>query len=533
MCFFAYESEKREAEAFAMSTAALILGGLAIVGGGAAILSRTGAGTLGEKVVSGFEAAGGKIADLLNYNSVTDKGTLVMNMGLKVAMNNAIGQLKSEASSSKAEYSNSSSITSTSSGNIKMASNITASEGDVLEVSFDYSDPSPDYYGDVYAAYISGVSPKALSSAATIKLRNSSSGHYSKTIVVDISITDKTVYAAGSGDSLTISNLTVRNLTKMDSPGYQQYKQYQSMSSNADDRMAQINTALNKSQYVVSANSVQENVSTIQQLESTLASVEENTAGTNTLIDRMITALGNIPSAIKSEMSNLWADAGAIWTGMNDTLINIKTDVGAKIGAMSDTMAGGIDNIRTDIGAMMENLRSGIDAVGTNVAGWGQLTLEGIEAGVSSISTALTDTWTKITTKITEGVGTITDGIGKLTDGLTGVIEWIIGFPAMLFGVFVPPDFAFVDPLMNELQVDFDSKFSQFDALDQIFQNMFGATKSIYDIQVTFFGRQYYIVPILYKPTIDSFRPFMTGLLDLYVVTLLYRRYKGDTVIPL
>ena len=35
MCFFAYESEKREAEAFAMSTAALVLGGLAIVGGGA------------------------------------------------------------------------------------------------------------------------------------------------------------------------------------------------------------------------------------------------------------------------------------------------------------------------------------------------------------------------------------------------------------------------------------------------------------------------------------------------------------------
>ena len=87
--------------------------------------------------------------------------------------------------------------------------------------------------------------------------------------------------------------------------------------------------------------------------------------------------------------------------------------------------------------------------------------------------------------------------------------------------------------MINELQVDFDNKFSSFDAIDQIFQDIFGATKSIYDIQVTFFGRQYYIVPILLKPTIDSFRPFMTGLVDLYVVTYLYRRYKGNAVIPL
>lgn len=531
MLFMSVESEKREAEAFAVETAALILGGMAIVGAGGVILSRTGAGTLGEKITEGFEAAGGAISDIFSYNSVTDKGTLVMSSALKFAMNNAIGDLKAATSGiSSAEDTGVTTSTGTGYNYANLTSKVAASTGDSVRISFTYSGNPAGYYSTVNAMVGNSAS------GVLFYFRDKpSSGSFSSTFTVSGNYTKVLVglRASPDGGSVTISNLKVENLSTMANPAYSQFKQYESISSNSNTRLSQIDSTLAKSEYAVSANSVQENVSSISQLETSMTAIEDNTAGTNTLIDRMITALGNIPAAIKAETSDLWEDAGAIWSGMSDNITNLKTDVNAKMAEMQTAMAGGIDNIRTDIGGMITNLRGGIDAVGANIAGWGQLTLDGIEAGIGTISTGLTNTWTNITTKIIEGVGTITDGIGTITDGLTGVIEWIAGIPAMLFSVFVPPDFAFVNPLMNELQVDFKSKFSSFDAIDQIFQNIFGATKSIYDIQVTFFGRQYYIVPILYKPTIDSFRPFMTGLLDLYVVTLLYRRYKGDAVIPL
>lgn len=522
MLFFSVESEKRKAEAFAIETAALILGGMAIVGAGGMILSRSGAGTLGEKISSGFEAAGGKIADIFSYNSVTDKGNLVMNLGLKVAMNNAIGQLKSDVSNAKAEYQNSSTLT-TPSGYVKMASDITASKGDVLEVSFDYSvagSPGQYYYGQVYAGYISGVSPNALSAASKINLSEFPSGHYSKTVVVTADIASKTVYGAGSGSdgSLTISNLSVRNLSKMETPAYQQYKQYEAMPANADDRMAQINTALNKSEYAVSANSVQENVSSISQLEASMTAIEDNTAGTNTLIDRMITALGNIPAAIKTEMSDLWADAGAIWTGMSDKVTDFKTDVGAKIGAMSDSMAGGIDNIRTDMGTMFGNLRAGIDSAATaaaaNLASWGQLTMDGIESGVGTISEGLSSLWTGVAA-IPQ---TIVDGVGDLTDSITG-----------LFTIPV----AKMDENKAEMTAAKELFIGKFDwitvPIEQI-KSLYAQRKSLFDVSVVLMGERVWLIPSNFRDGFGILRNVLSGAAIMSTTIFVYRRIQPKDV---
>ena len=532
MCFFAYESEKREAEAFAMSTAALVLGGLAIVGGGAAILSRTGAGKLGEKVVSGFEAAGGKIADIFNYNNVTDKGTLIMTPALKIAMNNAIGQLKAESIYSYTDDYNQSSSNATGYNFAMLTSQIYASTGDLLRVSFDYSSNVVKGSGSVHL----GTSSSSNIGSSLFNLYQSPSGTYSGTVEITKTMQNQKIslYAStkNTSETVTISNFKIENVTKAASPDAKQYQQYKNITSDSDARLTQIDNALNKTSYQVSANSVQENVSTIEQLESTLAAVEDNTAGTNTLIDRMITALGNIPSAIKAEMSNLWADAGAIWSGMNDTLINIKTDVSAKIGAMSDTMAGGIDNIRTDIGAMMENLRSGIDTVGTNVAGWGQLTLDGIDAGIGTITSGLTNIWTKTTTAIetaaTATTTAINTGIGTITDGLTTITDWVIGFPAMFFSWFVPPDFSFLGPLITKATNDLEDKFGTLPSLADLGSAITIQEKSIYDIEITLMGKNYKIVPIALKPTIDWARPFLTAAVNLTSITFLIHRNKRE-----
>ena len=173
--------------------------------------------------------------------------------------------------------------------------------------------------------------------------------------------------------------------------------------------------------------------------DATLAETQTQTG----ILSQIWRAITSIPSsiaaagvaastAINAAAQDLWEDAGAVWSGMADTMTNIKTDINTKVGALQDVMSGGIDNIRADIGGMVTNLGAGIDAVGANIAGWGQLTLDGIEAGVTSITTGLTNTWTNVTAKITEGVGTITNAI-------TTGIEYIAGMPAMLFSVFVPP----------------------------------------------------------------------------------------------
>lgn len=231
-------------------------------------------------------------------------------------------------------------------------------------------------------------------------------------------------------------------------------------------------------------------------------------------------------TAINTKMTDLWEDAGAIWTGMSDSLINIKADVNSKIGAMQTAMSGGIDNIRTDIGTMMDNLRAGIDSfaasAAANWASWGQLTIDGIDAGVGAITSGLTNTWTNVTTAITDGVGALNTEIGK-------IVTFITDLPTTLLRLIVPAEgtFSFKEK-MAELARLLEQKFGSLDDLHAALGAMITPSGSIYQIEVSLLGRQYKIVPIFLKPTIDAARPFLTAALNLTSITFLIHRNKKE-----
>lgn len=248
---------------------------------------------------------------------------------------------------------------------------------------------------------------------------------------------------------------------------------------------------------------------------------------------RVITAINaasvSASSAINTKMNDLWEDAGAIWSGLADTATGIRADITAKMGALQDSMSGGIDNVRSGINDMIAGLNAGIDTMANNWAAWGQLTLDGIDAGVGAITTGLTNTWTNIKTGITEGVGAIT---GSITTAMDDINTWITDFPTTMLRVFVPPNFDFMQPLITATTSTLQLKFGPLETLPNVFRNIFGAGKSIYDIEITVLGHTYKIVPIFLKPVIDGARPFLTGAINLMSLTILYRRYKGNLVIP-
>lgn len=535
MLFMSYESEKRKAEAFAIETAALILGGMAIVGAGGVILSRTGAGTLGEKISSGFEATGAKIADIFSYNSVTDKGNLIMSPVLKMAMNNAIGQLKSESSSYVGDGLNSNTVSKTGVGTVSMNAGVLVSTGDMVRISFDYTSTNAGSYGNINAE-VGGAA--AAGATKLVYFNTKPNGSYSGTIQITKSTTKSMLSIVGTASSdagtVTMSNLKVENLTIMSTAGYQQYKQYESYPADANARLTQIDNTLTQSSYDVSANNVQENVSDISQLQSSMTAIEDNTAGTNTLIDRMITALGNIPAAIKAETSDLWADAGAIWSGMGDTLVSTQADVNAKLANLADTTAMGLDNVKIGLTDAMESIRGGIDSfaatAAANWASWGQLTLDGIDAGIGAITSGLTNAWTNTTTAIDTASTAAKDGIGAINTEIGKIATFITDLPNTLLRLIVPAEGEFsMKEKIAELARLLEQKFG---SLNDLYGYLEGATTtgsgSIYNIEVSLLGKQYKIVPIFLKPTIDAARPFLTAAVNLTSITFLVHRNKKE-----
>lgn len=56
------------------------------------------------------------------------------------------------------------------------------------------------------------------------------------------------------------------------------------------------------------------------------------------------------------------------------------------MGALQDSMTGGIDNVRSGINDVIGGINAGIDTVSNNMAAWGQLALDGIDAGVGIVA---------------------------------------------------------------------------------------------------------------------------------------------------
>ena len=276
------------------------------------------------------------------------------------------------------------------------------------------------------------------------------------------------------------------------------------------------------------------NISDLTRLTNLTFDEEQKQTG---MIYTIAAYMNALPLKIRDEMSDLWEDAGAIWTGMADTATGIKADMNAKMGALSDAMAGGIDNIRTDIGTTMDNLRAGIDSLATsaaaNMASWGQLTLDGIDAGIGAITSGLSTAWTNTTTAIdtaaTATTTATTNLTDKLTTGMDQIVTWVTDFPAMMMSIVIPPasEFSMAEKIAEIAQL-LEQKFGSLDNLMTEIRGAFDQTGSIYEIEISLMGRQYKIVPIMLKPTIDGARPFLTAAVNLTSLTFLIHRNKKE-----
>lgn len=420
--------------------------------------------------------------------------------------------------------------------------------GSVVAFKFDYSIVDNNPNGDYTGLYIStnwtgGIAPNGpvianpgLSGTYQAILTTPVSGNTTVTKVIRVRNTAVNITETITNAQYAVYNPqnTVTN-TQVDTTDT-----FGTVADNVNARLLGMNAAIADGQAVtISADAELLNASIDDLASISNATLTETQTQTGILsqiwkaILGSITAINNvstnITNSVNAKMDDLWEDAGAIWSGLADTATGIRADITAKMGALQDAMSGGIDNVRSGINDMIAGLNAGIDTVSNNMAAWGQLTLDGIDAGVGAITTGLTNTWTNINTAVTDGVGAIT---GSITNAMDDINTWITDFPTTMLRVFVPPNFDFMQPLLTATTSTLQLKFGPLETLPNVFKNIFGSSKSIYDIEITVMDHTYKIVPIFLKPVIDGARPFLTGAINLMSLTILYRRYKGNLVIP-
>lgn len=237
--------------------------------------------------------------------------------------------------------------------------------------------------------------------------------------------------------------------------------------------------------------------------------------GIKNLTGTIVAASSAAASAINTKAQDLWDDAGAIWTGIADTATGIKADMNAKIGSLSDSMAGGIDNIRTGINDMMANLRTGIDTVATNLAAWGQLTLEGIDAGVGAITSGLTSVWEKVAA-IPAAIDT----------AATNTIETVTGW-----FVLSEPQKLENQQNMSSARELFLSKFDWIKTPIEQLKSVYSQRKSLHDVSVTIVGQEVYILPQQFAGTVSMLRSVLSGSAILTTIIYIYRRVQPKEVV--
>ena len=642
MLFFSFESKKREAEAFVLSTTALVVGALATLAVGGTVASQSVTEDLGQDILNKMTAGGFDIKDYLMEKAMAGYFTFHMKQEFAELANSAVQTKVDTISHYKSRPVVNHNVKPTVAENAtfnvaQLFSPVTSSNefvvGTTLALSFVAVEAIPantEFQVIANGQKIYGqVELSEIAAGQTVNLEYTISdyfdGYYDfQSAAVQEYLITATPYAGsyeiGYSNPYVVSNLNISVTQPIAASDALVYDQFGAVSADPAARAGTITDRLNiGATYDIDGTANLTGATTIDQV----ATINPDSIGTgetsglggyinmiinaikalagwiaaafvgmfqdildalsslqgmlSSMLGKIISAIYSIPTSIgnyisnvtraidnlpvwniygaiqemigtlsgvlyetsaniKTGMDDLWEDAGAIWSGMGDTLNNIKTDMGAKIGAMSDTMSGGIDNIRTDVGSMMDNLRTGIDSLAAsaaaNMASWGQLTLDGIDAGIGAITSGLTNIWTKTTTAIetaaTATTTAINTGIGTITDGLTTITDWVIGFPAMFYSWFVPPDFSFLGPLITQASNDLEDKLGTLPSLADIGSAITIQEKSIYDIEITLMGNNYKIVPIALKPTIDRARPFLTAAVNLTSITFLIHRNKRE-----
>lgn len=505
--FFAVDAKKREAEAFAVSTAAMVLGGLAILGVGATLLSRQNADKLGSSIISNL---GDSYADAVNFNSVTETGRIVMSPAMRIAMNKAIGDRKSSVAGHKA-------VGEVPYFDIGSGSNnvgIRVNSGDMVRISFSYQ--GLDNFDGATSVYLEDIRGKDLVSGMRIY---GVSGVFNEVLEVSSIANDSLGYIRilknNHGNHHAISNLKITNLSTVNTPEAIEYRQYENIPSDSTERLNLINNTVTQNEYVIDGSNIKEGVSSISQLEQKIDEIGDTQQETNITIGKIFGALGNmpaaiatgignafgwlqglltniwnailgIPAAVAGAMSGLWVDAGLVWSGIKDSVNATNNWLNNVLTGALDGLSNGIDNLARVFQDTWAGIESGLAAIGQNVL---------------ALPQTLLDDLTEIKTVVTA-----------------------LAIPTAL-------DMSTYTNKMDELRQNMTSKFEFITLPVQQIKSVFASPKSLYDVKFTVLKQDVYVLPRMFEPVVNITKNVLTGSAVISTFISIYRRFTPEEVI--
>lgn len=506
--FFAVDAKKREAEAFAVSTAAMVLGGLAIVGVGATLLSRNNADSLGSSIANYL---GDTYDEAVSFNTVTETGVINVSPALKVAMNRAIGDKKRSLNTSKAKYER---VEDYSSSSSSISTDVRASTGDLIRISFSYR-----YVGTQTSNQ--GTSLALWGRMNSNVITNNThfygvSGQYNKSYeITHNSLSNYPLDFVVHGKDYVISNLSIVNVTTASTPKAIEYEQYKNVPADDSERLTLIDNTVTQNQYVIDGSRINEGVSSISQLERKIDEIGETQQETNISIGKIFGALGNMPAAIATGIGNAFS-----W------LKGLLTDIWNAILGIPAAVAGAMSGLWEDAGLVWSGIKDAVNATNNWLNNVLTGALDGLSNGIDNLSRVFQDTWAGIEAGLSAIGQNVLALPQTLLDDLTEIKTAVtaLAIPTAL-------DMSTYTNKMDELRQNMTSKFEFITLPIQQIKSVFAAPKSLYDVKFTILNHDVYVLPRMFEPVVNITKNVLTGSAVISTFIAIYRRFTPEEVI--
>jgi hypothetical protein len=160
------------------------------------------------------------------------------------------------------------------------------------------------------------------------------------------------------------------------------------------------------------------NISDLTRLTNLTLNEEQEQTGMIYTIAAYINAL---PLKIRDEMSNLWEDAGAIWTGMQETLLSVNTSINSWVNTSWQDFRLDFDNLN----AMLAGLGATIALKIGEMDLWTDLGAiwDGIDLKMDSITNWFDDVLTGTLEGISQAIDDLLNWLNTILGGLLGNIK--------------------------------------------------------------------------------------------------------------
>lgn len=181
------------------------------------------------------------------------------------------------------------------------------------------------------------------------------------------------------------------------------------------DRYVADNTAVTVNEDLDMLNA---NISDLTRLTNLTLNEEQKQTGMIYTIAAYINAL---PLKIRDEMSDLWEDAGAIWTGMQETMVSVNTSINSWVNTSWQDFRLDFDNFNemlAGLGATIALKIGEMDLWADLGAVW-----SGIDEGLDSIATSFNDALTGILEGVSQSFEDLLNWLRTILEGLLANIK--------------------------------------------------------------------------------------------------------------